>query len=126
MFWKILRPLHLFSWPLHMALAPLLVALAQALAPRKMLLFSRLSGIQSATLGDKGLHKRLAKGLRYKELKMFIIIFNRPRKMWPVGNFNTYYRLIRIALPKITKTKFLLFRLFLIFVILLTIIMNQT
>ena len=44
MFWKILRPLHLFSWPLHMALAPLLVALAQALAPEKMNLFSRLSG----------------------------------------------------------------------------------
>ena len=38
-----LRPLHLFLWPLHMALAPLLVALAQSLAPRKMLLFSRLS-----------------------------------------------------------------------------------
>ena len=34
-FWKILRPLHLFSWPLHMVLAPLLVALAQALAPEK-------------------------------------------------------------------------------------------
>ena len=31
-------------WPLHMALAPLLVALALALAPRKMLLFGRLSG----------------------------------------------------------------------------------
>ena len=28
-----------------MALAPLLVALAQALAPRKLLLFGRLSGI---------------------------------------------------------------------------------
>ena len=44
-FWKILRPLHLFLWPLHMALALLLVALALALAPRKMLLFGRLSGI---------------------------------------------------------------------------------
>ena len=43
-FWNILRPLHHFLWPLHMALAPLLVALALALAPRKMLLFSRLSG----------------------------------------------------------------------------------
>jgi hypothetical protein len=32
-------------WPLHMALAPLLVALALALAPGKMLLFGRLSGI---------------------------------------------------------------------------------
>ena len=44
-FWKILRPLHFFSWPLHVALAPLLVALAQALAPRKLLLFGRLSGM---------------------------------------------------------------------------------
>ena len=38
---------HFYSadlWPLHMALAPLLVALAQALAPRKLLLFGRLSG----------------------------------------------------------------------------------
>ena len=41
----------LFLWPLHpylftglLALAPLLVALAQALAPRKLLLFGRLSG----------------------------------------------------------------------------------
>ena len=33
-----------------MALAPLLVALALALAPRKMLLFGRLSGIGSHTL----------------------------------------------------------------------------
>ena len=34
--------------PLFVALAPLLVAIAQALAPRKMLLFSRLSGIHSS------------------------------------------------------------------------------
>ena len=47
-FWNILRPLHHFLWPLHMALAPLLVALALALAPRKMLLFSRLSGIHNS------------------------------------------------------------------------------
>ena len=36
-------------WPLHMTLAPLLVALTQALehalAPTKMILFRRLSGI---------------------------------------------------------------------------------
>ena len=32
-------------WPLHLDLAPLLVALAQALAPEKMNLFSRLSGM---------------------------------------------------------------------------------
>ena len=42
-FWKILRPLHLFSWPLHMALAPLLMALSLALANRKMSLFGCLS-----------------------------------------------------------------------------------
>ena len=34
-FWKILMPLHLFSWPFHIALAPLLMALALALAPEK-------------------------------------------------------------------------------------------
>jgi len=51
-FLKILRPLHLFSWPLHVALALLLLALALALAPRKMSLFGHLSRINFYNYGN--------------------------------------------------------------------------